>query len=141
MKSCALVVAALVAVSAIGIAGCSTGGAFLASNITDVQLQKNNFKLVARNITGEAQAGYLLGGTFSTGMTTNTFALFRVAGTGMLYKEALENLWKNYEATNGPIEGKKIALINVRYDSEALNLVVYTQPKIVIRADVVEFTD
>jgi len=30
-------------------------------------IQKNNFKIVARNISGEAQAGYLIGGTFSMG--------------------------------------------------------------------------
>ena len=113
----------------------------MASNETEVQLQKNNFKIVARNVYGEAQAGYLLGGTVSMGMACNTFAVLRVSGSGMLYKEALENLWKNYEAANGPIEGKKIALINVRYDSDALNLFIYTQPKIIIRADIVEFTD
>ena len=113
----------------------------MAGNVTDVQLQRNNFKIVARNVSGEAQAGYILGGTYSMGMASNTFALFRVSGSGMLYKEALENLWKNYEAANGPVEGKKIALINVRYDSDVLNLFIYTQPKIIIRADIVEFTD
>lgn len=75
------------------------------------------------------------------GMATNTFALVRVYGTGLLYKEALEDLWKNYETTYGSVEGKKLALINVRYDAEALNLIVYTRPKINIRADVIEFTE
>jgi hypothetical protein len=121
--------------------GCASSGAFMSGNVTDVQLQRNNFRIIAQNITGEAQAGYLIGGTFSTGFATNTFALFRVSGTGMLYKEALENLWKNYETAHGSIEGKKIALINVRYDADALNLIIYTQPKITIRADVVEFTE
>jgi hypothetical protein len=59
----------------------------------------------------------------------------------MLYKEALDNLWKNYEAVHGGVEGKKLALINIHYDSEALNLIVYTRPKVMIRADVVEFTE
>jgi hypothetical protein len=121
--------------------GCASSGAFMAGNMTDVQLQRNNFKIVAPNVTGEATAGYLFGGTFSTGFATNTFALFRVSGTGMLYKEALESLWKNYEAANGPVSGKKIALINVRYDADALNLGIYTQPKLMIRADVIEFTE
>jgi hypothetical protein len=128
-------------VASLLISGCSAGGAFVASNVTDVQLQKNNFKIVARNISGEAQAGYLIGGTFSMGITSNTFALIRINGSGMLYKEALENLWKNYETANGPVEGKRLALINVRYDSDALNLIVYTQPKIIVRADIVEFTE
>ena len=127
--------------SSLLISGCSSGGAFMAGNVTDVQLHQSNFKIVARNVSGEAQAGYLLGGTVSMGMASNTFALVRVSGSGMLYKEALENLWKSYETANGPVEGKRLALINVRYDSDALNLIVYTQPKITIRADVVEFTD
>jgi hypothetical protein len=122
-------------------AGCASGGMFTASNITEVQLQKNNFIIVARNVSGEAEAGYLFGSTFSLGMMTNTVAALRVSGTGMLYKEALEDLWKNYEAVHGPVEGKKLALVNVRYDADALNLFVYTRPKVMIRADVVEFTN
>lgn len=124
----------------LALAGCATGGAFTAGNITDVQLQRNNFNMLAKGVTGEASAGYILGGTFSMGMATNTFALVRVAGTGMLYKEALDDLWKNVEAKCGSIEGRKVALINVRYDAEALNLILYTSPHITIRADVVEFT-
>ena len=134
-------IACIILTAGLFLSGCATGGAFMASNETEVQLQKNNFKIVARNVSGEAQAGYLLGGSVSMGMTCNTFAILRVSGSGMLYKEALENLWKNYEAANGPVEGKKIALINVRYDSDILNLFIYTQPKIIVRADIVEFTD
>jgi hypothetical protein len=141
MKTRSLVISLIITASILSIQGCSTGGMFVSGHVTDVQLQKNNFKIVARDVSGEAQAGYLFGASMSVGMTTNTFALFRISGTGSMYKEALENLWKNVEATCGPVEGKKIALINVRYDAEALNLFVYTQPKIVVRADVVEFTE
>jgi len=141
MKTHKLVIILMSLIMVLLLTGCSSSGAFMAGNVTDVQLQRNNFKIVAQNVTGEAQAGYLFGGTFSTGFATNTFALFRVSGSGMLYKEALENLWKNYEAANGPIAGKKIALINVRYDTDALNLAIYTQPKLLIRADVVEFIE
>lgn len=122
-------------------AGCSTGGMFVAGNVTDVQLQKGNFKVLARGVTGEATAGYLLGFSLPMGMATNTFAVARVDGTGMLYKEALDNLWKNFESAHGQAEGKKLALVNVHYDSDALNLFFYTQPKVVVRADVVEFTE
>ncbi len=135
------ILSVLLAVLVLSAWGCSTSGMFTAANVTEVQLQKNNFKVVARNVSGEAQAGYLLGGSFSMGMATNTVALIRISGSGMLYKEALENLWKNYEATNGPVEGKRLALVNVRYDADALNLFIFTQPRIAIRADVVEFTD
>lgn len=121
--------------------GCSTGGMFVAGNVTDVQLQKGNFKILARGVTGEATAGYLLGFSMPMGMTTNTFALARVEGTGMLYREAMDNLWKNFESAHGSAEGKKLALINVHYDTDALNVFFYTQPKVMVRADVVEFTE
>ncbi len=121
--------------------GCSTGGMFTAGNLTDVQLQKGNYKIIMRGASGESSAAYLLGFTAPMGMTTNTVALVRVDGSGMLYKEALDNLWKNYEAANGSSEGKKLALVNVHYDSDALNLIVYTQAKLIIRADIVEFID
>lgn len=122
-------------------AGCSTGGMFVAGNLTDVQLQKGNFTILARGVTGEAKAGYLLGISLSYGMTTNTFALARVDGTGMLYKEALDNMWKNFESTHGSAEGKKLALVNVHYDADALNLFFYTEPRVIVRADVVEFEE
>ena len=122
-------------------AGCASTGMFTASNLTEVQLQKDNFIIVARNVSGEAEAGYIFGSSFSLGMMTNTVAVLRVSGTGMLYKEALEDLWKNYVAVHGSVEGKKLALVNVRYDADALNLFVYTRPKVMVRADVVEFTN
>jgi hypothetical protein len=112
---------------------------FTSANLTNVQLQQANYKIVAANISGTAEAGYLIGVSFGTGPMTNTMALVRVSGTGMLYKEALENLWKNYEDKYGKVEGDKLALINVRYDTDALNLFLYTSAKIYIRADVIRF--
>jgi len=141
MKKSSFIVAILCAAVLVTASGCASGGMFMSGNVTDVQLSKNNFKIVARGISGESKAGYLLGMSMSMGSVTNTFALVRVDGSGMLYKEALENLWKSYEASYGPVEGKKLALVNVRYDADVLNLFVYTQPKVMIRADVVEFID
>lgn len=131
----------IIIVSNLALSRCSSGGMFVAGNVTDVQLQKKNFKIVARDVSGEAQAGYLPGASFSMGATTNSFALVRIAGTGMLHKEALQNLWKSYETANGPVGGKKLALVNARYVAGALNLFVYTQPRLVLRADVIEITD
>ncbi len=119
--------------------GCSTSGMFTSANLTNVQLQQANYKIVAANISGEAEAGYIIGVTFPAGPLTQTLALVRVSGTGMLYKEALENLWKNYEDKYGKVEGDKLALINVRYDTDALNLFLYTSAKVYIRADVIRF--
>jgi len=130
----------LVILSAIFIMSCSNNGMFLGMNQTNVELSKANYNLVATNLVGQSQAGYVFGFSLSLGSSTQTFAIGRVEGTGMLYKEALEDLWKNFEAQHGKIDGRKLALANVRYDSEALNLFVYTGVKVFVRADVVEFT-
>ncbi len=121
------------------LSGCVTTGAFIAANVTGVELAEPNFKVVATSVSGESEANYLLGVSFSAGTITNTMALVRVGGTGQLYKEALEQLWQNYEKDHGSALGKKLALVNVRYDADILNLIVYTQVRYFIRADVVEF--
>lgn len=120
--------------------GCATSGAFNAVNRTDVELSEPNYELVATNVTGEASAGYILGASGSLSFQQmQTLALVRVSGSGHLYGEALENLWENFRAEHGATEGRNLALVNVRTDTEALNLLVYTQPTVVVRADVVEF--
>lgn len=118
---------------------CANRGMFLSLNQTQVQLSKPNFHIVATNVQGEARAGYLLGISYSLGSAAETVALARVSGKGLLYKEALENLWENYEREHGRVEGKKLALANVRYDSDILNLLVYTEVRIIVRADIIEF--
>jgi hypothetical protein len=72
-------------------------------------------------------------------MNSTVLALFKVSGTNHLYTDALNNLWKDFEKSNGSIAGKKYALVNVRYDSNVLNLFLYTTIAITVRADVVEF--
>ncbi len=120
--------------------GCSTSGMFTSVNTTNVELKQPNYKIVATNVSGTSESGYILGFTFPSGFFTNTFALARVSGTGMLYEEAIADLWKNFENNHGPVEGKKLALINVRYDTDALNLFfLYTSAKVNIRADVIQF--
>ena len=126
-------------IGALLLSGCASSGLFFSMNNTSVELSENNYEIVATNVSGEAEAGYLVGVSFSAGAATNTMALARVSGSGMIYMEALENLWKNYEKEHGSVIGKKLALVNVRYDSDELNLLLYTSAKISIRADVVEF--
>lgn len=119
--------------------GCSNSGMFLAVNNTNVELSRANYEIVAQGVQGESQAGYILGFSYSTGAIANTAAIARVNGTGQLYKEALSNLWKNFEEKFGPVKDKKVAMVNVHYDSELLNLFFYTQVKLSVRADFVEF--
>ncbi len=123
--------------------GCTTSGLFSSTHLTNIELSENNYRIVARNVGGEASAGYILGisGAFRGEM--QTFALIRINGEGMLYQEALNNLWINFETKYGQsVEGKQLALVNVRYDSDALNVLgVYTKPEVAIRADVIEFVE
>jgi len=121
--------------------GCSNNGMFVGVNQTNVELSAANYQIVSTNLVGQSQVGYLIGLSTSFGPSTQTFALARVDGTGMLYKEALEDLWQKFGAQHGKIEGRKLALANIRYDSEILNLFIYTSVKVFIRADVVEFID
>ena len=123
------------------LSSCSTSGLFTSAHFTNVQLSESNYRLVAKNVKGEAEAEYILGFSGAFRGELQTLAMIRVSGNGMLYEEAMENLWKNYESlTSQSVEGKKLALVNVRYDSDALNvLFLYTKPKISIRADVIEF--
>jgi len=124
---------------AVAFVGCTNSGAFIAANQTIVNLNEGNYSLAATDIQGEAEAGYILGLSFSNGLTTNTIAIARVDGTDKLYAAALENLWKNYSEDHGSIDNEKLALTNVRYDADILNLVLYTKVKVTVRADVIEF--
>ncbi len=128
-------------ISALLLTGCTTSGAFLSANQTQVNLEQANYTITAINVSGYSETAYVLGFSYSTGFTTNTFAAGRVEGTGMLYKEALEDLWTNYERDNGAINGKRLALTNIRYDTDILNLLIYTKVMINVRADVIEFTN
>ncbi|MFO7799476.1 DUF6567 family protein [Rhodohalobacter sp.] len=119
--------------------GCTSSGAFLAANQTIVNLEEGNYTVAATNVMGESESGYILGLSYSTGLSASTLAIARVEGTGMLYAEALENLWANFEMSGEDVEGQKLALTNVRYDSDIMNLILYTKVKVTVRADIVRF--
>lgn len=123
------------------LSGCAQTGMFTAGNLTTVELSEPNYRVVAVGVSGEAKAEYLLGVSFSTGLQTGSLALVRIGGTGQLYKEAMENLWKEFEKEHGPVAGRRLALSNVRYDADNRNLLLYTDVKLSIRADVIEFAD
>ena len=72
--------------------GCSTGGSFLASNTTNVELSEPNFNFVARDVQGYSIAEYIIGISYSSGFTANTLALVRTGGTAKLYDDAIKNL-------------------------------------------------
>jgi cytolysin (calcineurin-like family phosphatase) len=139
MKTKKLVFSCLLFILSASFFSCASGGVFNESNMTDVKLGDANYNIVATDVGGESSAAYILGATLSNGMNTSIYAVARVSGTAKLYSDALKNLWKNAEKKLGTIEGKKYALVNVRYDANALNLFFYTSVTITVRADIIEF--
>ncbi len=129
----------VVLVFAISLSGCYTGGSFLAQNVTNIELSRTNFDIIAKDVVGSAYADYLLGFSASTGAVSNTFALVRVGGTATLYNDAVNSLWRNFEENYGSAEGRNLVLANVRFDTDILNLIVFTKTTLYIHADVVEF--
>ena len=123
------------------LSGCGTGGTFQSSYVTSVELSQPNFNIVAKDLNGTAMQGYLIGVSIAQGSDIGTFGLVKVAGVEKLYDTAIKDLWSNYQEKYGEIEGKKLALVNIRQDSEVLNTLVYTQVKYFISADVVEFIE
>lgn len=119
--------------------GCGNSGVFISTNSTQVQLQEGNYQIVAKNITGSAKSAYLLGGSVSWGITTNSFGLIPLRGSKTLYKNAREQLWTIFEQQYGPVNGKKLALVNIQYDAATSNYLFYTDAEITITADVIEF--
>lgn len=138
MKSLMMPLALLLLV--VMLAGCASSGVFSATHITNVELSEGNYQIVATDVAGEATAGYLVGVSAAQGGEMQTIALFRLDGEGQLYQAALADLWRSFENQHGPVDGRSLALINVRYDAEAANYFgLYTRPTIYVRADVIEF--
>lgn len=121
--------------------GCASSGFLNSTNVTNVELSRANYKIVATSVTGTAKAGYLFGTSFGVGLYTQTIALIPLTPDRMLYKNAVMDLWKNFETKYGSPVGRKLALVNLRYDSETLNVFVYTKPTLTVIADVVEFIE
>jgi hypothetical protein len=53
----------------------------------------------------------------------------------------MDSLWKNFAAEHGEVEGRRLALANVRYDAATRNFLVYNDISLSIRADVIEFSE
>lgn len=119
--------------------GCGNSGVFLASNSTEVQLDNGDYTIVAKNVTGSAESSYFLGASYSWGAATQSFGLVKLDGTSTLYKDAREDFWNKYEEKNGSVEGRKLALVNVQFDSDTKNFGIYTYAKVTMTADVIEF--
>ncbi len=141
MKTNRLIIVALLGISSGLMISCTSTGIFASGTTTQVQLNKGNYKIVATSVTGTASSKYILGMCYGFGMYNSAFGVIPLTKDRALYKLATQNLWTNFEAKYGVVQGKKLALINVRYDTQALNLLVYASPTLTIIADVIEFTE
>lgn len=137
MKNISLTV--LLMAFALFLGGCSSTGVTASSHITNVQLGAPNFRIVSTNVSGEASSRALFGVSYGLGMAATQLALIPLDDERALYKAALSALWTRFETENGAAEGRKLALVNVRYDSESVNTFFYTKVTTVVVADVVEF--
>ena len=124
---------------AVLLGGCASSGIMTAGNLTNVELGEADYAIVATDVTGEATAHYILGVSAPYFFQAQAVALARVGGSQFLYQDALEDLWSTFESEYGDVAGRSLALVNVRLDTDALNLILYTRPTLSITADVVEF--
>lgn len=102
--------------------GCTSSGAFPSTSNTSVHLSKNNYRVVKANAVGSS-SGFKL------------FMFIPIAPTR--YSTAMSNLQKQA----GVAEGKAQAMVNVTQEESSLYLLLFSIPKLTVRADIIEFTD
>lgn len=114
----------IIAVALLALSGCQSysNGSMPQSTSTSVSLQENNYKVVKAGASGQSTGFYLLG---ILPIVQPNFA------------EAKTSL---YKSIGQPLEGRSVALANQTQDSSSLYLILFSLPKIVVTADVVEFT-
>lgn len=136
----ALALGLLIALSVI-LSGCISSGAQFAQHATYVELNRSNYRIVARDVMGQSEISYILGLSIPRAFLVSTIGVFKLNGETSLFGDAVANLWDNYAATHGAVEGRSLALTNLRYDNDAMNLLFYTKARLTIHADIVEFAE
>ena len=104
------------------LAGCASIGSYPHTSITQVNLEKNNYKMVKPNATG-ASSGFFLFGIVGITAPQHTIAMSR------LYDNA------------GLKEGGAYALSNVVEEVTSSYFILFSVPTYRVRADIVEFID
>ena len=127
--------------SSILLCSCISCGVNLSTHVTQVGLKVPNYQMVARSVSGSATVEGVLGVSYGFGLGASQLSLIPMSDNRTVYKTAMENLWSDFETDHGSIAGRKLALANMRYDSETLNTFFYTKLTVEVIADVVEFED
>lgn len=102
--------------------GCSRVGTFPHSSGTEVDLTKKNFRVVKANAVGSS-SGFALLGIIPFAQPSYTSAM------SDLYDDA------------GIEEGTAQALVNVTQERSSLYLILFSIPRLTVRADIIEFVD
>ncbi|MGZ4958492.1 MAG: DUF6567 family protein [Methylomonas sp.] len=118
LTGCAAALPALTALS--GMISPAAGTQVLATTV--VGLYRQNYKIVKANATGDSVGFSLLG-------------LLNFKSPG--YDEAFAKLYRSA----GVSEGKSHALVNIVHDNSSTYFILFSLPKISVRADVIEFID
>ncbi len=119
MKQMLLYVAAL---SVLLLNACSSRGSFPHNSGTTVDLSRKNYRIVKPNAIGTSSGFRLLG-------------IIPLAAPS--YTSAMSDLYKNARIR----EGSATALVNISEEESGLYLILFSIPKLTVRADIIEFTD
>lgn len=113
-------VRAALAVVALLLCGCSTNvGVMPHGTATETRLERANFRVLRANARGVDTGFKLLG-------------LIPVVSPSVA--DATDHLYEDIE-----VEGHAVSLVNVTQEHRSLYLILFSLPKIVVRADVIEF--
>ena len=102
--------------------GCVNRGDFPRATGTQVELSRDNYRVVKSNVIGESTGFYFLG-------VIPILPPRRTAALTDLYSHT------------GLSAGKAEALINVAQERSTLYLILFSLPKLTVRADIIEFTE
>ena len=118
--------------------GCSNSGSIQQQSVMFIE---PNHRYIERNIRAEVSQGYVLGVSGADGVNGSiwSFALARVSGTATPHEDALQSIWAQFEEKHGAVGDRNYSLANIRFDSESLNLLLFTSTRLYVYADVVEF--
>ena len=120
---------------------CISSGGYRPANITTIELNKGNFSVLATRVSGTSSSGYLIGFVVPSEINNVAISVTRISGSNTNKKDAIKNLWENFEKEHGAAKGRKLGLVNVNYDVEAANWFgIYASETLTVSADVIEFT-
>jgi len=122
MKRNGLIIVLVLALVATGLTGCASIGQFPAASVTKVELAGKNYEMAKINATGRSFGFNLLG-------------IIPIVPTR--YDDAMGDL---YSRNVVDPKNKALALTNVTQEKSCLYLILFSIPRLTVRADIVEFT-